>query len=261
MVPTLVKPSAKQESKEQQEFADFYDITKELVKFSPHRIFNWDIGNQYSQEQEIAERSECSTSAQYIVDLFVGQKDAFSCFKPLVSKHLDKNYPNSISNSEFYGTFSNLLKMNQEEYVHEIAKSLFIHPKKPEHLLFYFVMEWGGHVFVIEKISNSNDTKWIIYQSWATLYTLAEWLGIDPWHYDSEFEKKLHNEFGNGAKLNKDGLLSFIKSMSSLSSETEPNAVYYIKKFEIDSGRSKYLSELLVSKQSKSKAQIHANKS
>ncbi|WP_454782460.1 hypothetical protein [Legionella sp. WA2022007384] len=76
-----------------------------------------------------------------------------------------------------------------------------------------FLLQIGKdyHSFVIEKIYNGEELKFIIYQSWYSTFTLAWWLGNDKAsHQTSEEQILLREQYGKGKELTIDDLKNFI---------------------------------------------------
>lgn len=237
ILPMVIQPSAPQETKEKREFYDCFEAIKGLVKLSPHRFVEGD-----NSAKEIYIASCCAVSAQYIQDLFTAQEDLFKKFSNHVVKYHKIKFPDVLSDTEFRGKFRELLKKaDGNGYVNKMAKDLFSFSKNPEHVLFYIVMGDGSHVFIVEKFNDGKESFLRIYQSWHDIYSLAEWLGIDPWKCGRKPYAQLFYEFGDGKKLTPEQLLSCMEETCCAILDS----VFYIHKFDVEPNRLKYLKELL----------------
>ncbi|WP_131794519.1 hypothetical protein [Fluoribacter gormanii] len=80
-----------------------------------------------------------------------------------------------------------------------------------------FLLQIGKdyHTFVIEKIHNGEEVKFIIYHSWYSTFTLDWWLGNDKApHRASEEQLLLREQYGKGKELTINELQNFIFILS-----------------------------------------------
>jgi len=188
-----------------------YDTSEFLkaVASSAHQMPNWHDPLLTSKEQLLM-RTNCTHTARYVISYFtdMSYKEIIQQFKKLRQwSFWDKVkamsftphatlYRSINTPYEFWNTLDNFFRkkgsfFNQKESPHyrgSIATRLFARSTQPEHVLFYVNLGGGGHVFVIEKMCDGIQTWWRVYQSFYSIFTLAEWLGLPghPWRLDNQ---------------------------------------------------------------------------
>lgn len=169
--------------------------------------------------QALFKKTNCSESARYICQLFTGSRPDIVTQQKI------------FADNEYRGTFTDFAKKNGSHYQNRMAHILFTPSPIPLHVLFYVQCNGegrGGHFYVIEIQSDGTTTFARIYQSWFGHYTLAEWLGIDPWNEQrvTPDDSTLYYLFGRGMKI-PIGLVPWFTNVF------DNDATFYIKMIDV----------------------------
>lgn len=200
--PDLISSGRKQKT------GSYYDRIQEIIGKSLHQIPDWD-DQQKTTDKAHETYSHCARASEYVMELLTGTP------KETILKRVDEletGWPrahmahmegNKATNTttEFWGTFGDFIKQNpSKDYVSPVAQQLFM-GTGDKHLAFHICIGYSAHVFGIER----NKTKWRIYQAFYKLFTLCEWLDLNPWRSGivPEFHTKLFETHGGGKELTK----------------------------------------------------------
>lgn len=135
-------------------------------------------------------RDNCYCSARYLIAMVAKEKEEDLRTRDSNLIEVDANgsenfkISEKLLNTEFYGLFTDFLKKNDSN---GISQNLLTESVENEHILFYIAPNPWKHAYVIQKVSNGNNTKWRVYQSFFRQFSLAEWLEIEQWKIARQF--------------------------------------------------------------------------
>lgn len=191
-----------------QKTGSYYDRIQQIIGKSPHQISDWD--DQHKTTDKAHETySHCARASEYVMELLTGTRketilervDELENGWP--KAHMAHSEGNKATNTEteFWGAFGDFMKQDaSKNYENPVAQQLFM-GTGDKHLAFHICIGYSAHVFGIER----NKTKWRIYQAFYKLFTLCEWLDLNPWRSGivPEFHTKLFETHGGGKELTK----------------------------------------------------------
>jgi len=220
--------------------ADCFDVVREMVQLDPPKFsdscVNPKILPPEALSEELKKCTECAASTYYMMHLFTGvmPRDYYLRARTVTWQH---GSPDDVfsTDEEFCGSYENLMQMRADgTYVNSVIAKLFNQSKKNQHQLFCVIMGCGAHLFVVEKIGRRRDTYWRIYQSWASLFSLAEWLGIESWKCSDDDFTKRHSSFGNGKMLSSQEILNFFYHPRNETNSMARDTMFYVRVLDID---------------------------
>jgi hypothetical protein len=260
-------------AQEQPKVVGCFDIIKNIISTNKYRIADWDTCPLESKE--MSEKTDCNKAAENIIELFTGKPDVWNDLERLIQdiQRQRKDFKDLLRLKDTYlGQFENFFKKEQGDYISAVAQRLFTESRQPEHTLFYVVLYYDAHGFVIEKVCDGNKTFWRIYTSWFGYFTLAQWLDIDEWKpKEVPFDlNEIYFDYGDGRKLNKEQIIKAIYEMFNIvarapelqqrleesfkSPEFRKNIQLFIEVFPVDPSTCKTLEKTLKQESEKAKA-------
>jgi len=207
---------------QQESVDDCFETLKELVALSPHRITDWSpiasmpintradssfgsFGTPHL-DQLLKVGSDCHNSARFLLGLVSdGDVNRLDSYDPKGKLCVADDAKYHKRTNKDRGRIEAQHLVGADKLFYDIVSPS--PANKQEHLFFHISLECGRHVFLVEKMSGAQKpTWWRTYQSFYGVYTLAEWLGIDPFSVqagdkDKRHLLRLHSEYGNGKKI------------------------------------------------------------
>jgi len=205
-------------------------VRRNAPKFS-YSCISVDLLSAEELDRELERCTECSAAANYMIQLLCGITN-----ESVSQRRLDvlaRRAP--CTDEEFFGSYEKLMKVNSDgTYIHAVIEKLLTPSRRFQHQLFCVTISGGGHLLVIEKQAEECNTWWRIYQSWYSYFTLAEWIGVDPWKSDNTDFTTRHARFGNGKKLSHQEILYFFAHPMIDRGIIAKDINFYIRVFDID---------------------------
>lgn len=222
----------------------FFDRTKRIVpqNLCSMRKLQEYFAHTYDELWEIHQKtdtfppyiSNCSDACVFMLGSIANLHDkSVQLFKTIIDSLRDgksTKYPKD----GFHGSFDDFTAKKEDRYLNGKMQKWFTRTSQhPTHELITMTVYYKKtfHSFVIEKCFTGKEVWFRIYQSWCKAFTLAEWLGIDPWN-EQDLYKKFHNkhfkDYGKGKKLTQTEIQQFIAEIPTLFPNV-PNAQRTLK--------------------------------